>query len=168
MRSAARRTVGYQMTQLPANQAASRPGTIYARTLACLCRIYPLGIADRVPALQASSPSSYSHVWKRDLVRYCSLSPVRLYPLCGNGTMSCQDPAQRDYCLFQVARGYVVPHSGRARFLSQTLSSEETVDLRCECLARHVSENVLHSLAVIVRHPNGANLENTGFESKIN
>ena len=48
--------------------------------------------------------------------------------------------AQRDYRLFHVVREYIeVLHLGRRQLLSQMLSSEETINLQRECIARLVS-----------------------------
>lgn len=62
--------------------------------------------------------------------------------------------ARRDYRMFHVVREHIeVLHLGRRQLLSQTLSSEETLNLRRECVARLVSGNVVQGLDVIVRHP---------------
>ena len=76
--------------------------------------------------------------------------------------------AQRDYRLFHVVREYIeVLHLGRRQLLSQTLSSEETVNLRRECVARLVSGNLLQGLDVIVRHPTWGGLVNVDVEGEI-
>ncbi|KAI0717219.1 cytoplasmic protein [Cerioporus squamosus] len=76
--------------------------------------------------------------------------------------------AQRDYRLFHIVREYIeVLHLGRRQLLSQTLSSEETVNLRRECVARLVSGNLLQGLDVIVRHPTWGGLVNVDVEGEI-
>lgn len=76
--------------------------------------------------------------------------------------------AQRDYRLFHVVREYIeVLHLGHRQLLSQTLSSEETVNLRRECVARLVSGNLLQGLDVIVRHPSWGGLVNVDVKGEI-
>lgn len=76
--------------------------------------------------------------------------------------------AQRDYRLFNIVREYIeVLHLGRRQLLSLTLSSEETVNLRRECVARLVSGNLLQGLDVIVRHPTWGGLVNVDVEGEI-
>lgn len=76
--------------------------------------------------------------------------------------------AQRDYRLFHAVREYIeVLHLGRRQLLSQTLSSEETVNLRRECVARLVSGNLMQNLDVIVRHPTWGGLVNVDVEGDI-
>lgn len=76
--------------------------------------------------------------------------------------------AQRDYRLFHIVREYIeVLHLGRRQLLSQTLSSEETVNLRRECVARLVSGNILQGLDVIVRHSTWGGLVNVDVEGEI-
>ncbi|KAI0633627.1 cytoplasmic protein [Trametes polyzona] len=76
--------------------------------------------------------------------------------------------AQRDYRLFHIVREYIeVLHLGRRQLLSQTLSSEETVNLRRECVARLVSGNLLQGLDVIVRHPTWGGLVTVDVEGEI-
>ncbi|KAI8969583.1 cytoplasmic protein [Trametes punicea] len=76
--------------------------------------------------------------------------------------------AQRDYRLFHIVREYIeVLHLGRRQLLSQTLSQEETVNLRRECVARLVSGNLLQGLDVIVRHPTWGGLVNVDVEGEI-
>ena len=76
--------------------------------------------------------------------------------------------AQRDYRLFNVVRENIEAlHLGRRQLLSQTLSYEETVNLRRECVARLVSGNLLQGLDVIVRHPSWGGLVNVDVEGEI-
>ncbi|KAG8760434.1 hypothetical protein FRC14_003131 [Serendipita sp. 396] len=62
--------------------------------------------------------------------------------------------SRRDYKLFQTVRDHVEElHLGRRQLLAQTLSADETVNLRRECVNRLVRGNVAQNLDVIVRHP---------------
>jgi dedicator of cytokinesis protein 3 len=62
--------------------------------------------------------------------------------------------SRRDYKLFQTVRNHIEElHLGRRQLLAQTLSAEETVNLRRDCVGRLVRGNVAQELEVIVRHP---------------
>ncbi|KAG6331845.1 hypothetical protein ID866_7243 [Astraeus odoratus] len=62
--------------------------------------------------------------------------------------------ARRDYALFHTVKGHIEAlHLGRRQLLAQTLSAEETVALRRDCVARLVTGNVVQDLDIIVRHP---------------
>ncbi|KAF8629938.1 hypothetical protein AX15_003177 [Amanita polypyramis BW_CC] len=67
--------------------------------------------------------------------------------------------ARRDYKLFHVVRQHIETlHLGRRQLLAQTLSAEETNNLRCECVARLVRANIAQGLDVVVRHPSWGGL----------
>jgi dedicator of cytokinesis protein 3 len=62
--------------------------------------------------------------------------------------------SRRDYKLFEIVRDHIEElHLGRRQLLAQTLSAEETVNLRRDCVQRLVKGNVVQGLDVIVRHP---------------
>ena len=62
--------------------------------------------------------------------------------------------SRRDYRLFNIVREHLEAlHLGRRQLLAQTLSAEETLNLRRDCVARLVRGNVAQNLDVIVRHP---------------
>lgn len=62
--------------------------------------------------------------------------------------------SRRDYKLFQTVREHIDElHLGRRQLLALTLSEEETVGLRRDCVSRLVKGNVAQGLDVIVRHP---------------
>lgn len=62
--------------------------------------------------------------------------------------------ARRDYKLFHMVREHIEAlHLGRRQLLAQTLNSEETINMRRDCVTRLVSGNVVQGLDVIVRHP---------------
>ncbi|KAL4080221.1 hypothetical protein V8B97DRAFT_1914290 [Scleroderma yunnanense] len=62
--------------------------------------------------------------------------------------------ARRDYALFHTVKGHIEAlHLGRRQLLAQTLSAEETIALRRDCVARLVTGNVVQDLDIIVRHP---------------
>ncbi|THH08148.1 hypothetical protein EW145_g2899 [Phellinidium pouzarii] len=76
--------------------------------------------------------------------------------------------ARRDYKLFYTVRDHIESlHLGRRQLLAQTLSAEETVSLRRECVARLVSGNVVQGLDVIVRHPTWGGLVTVDVEGEI-
>ncbi|OCH91820.1 cytoplasmic protein [Obba rivulosa] len=76
--------------------------------------------------------------------------------------------ARRDYRLFQTVREHIEAlHLGRRQLLAQTLSAEETVNLRRECVARLVSGNLVQGLDVIVRHPTWGGLVMVDVEGEI-
>ncbi|KAF8521278.1 cytoplasmic protein [Hysterangium stoloniferum] len=61
---------------------------------------------------------------------------------------------QRDYKLFHTVCDHIEAlHRGRRQLLAQTLSKEETMNLRRDCVARLVAGNIIQGLDVIVRHP---------------
>lgn len=69
-------------------------------------------------------------------------------------TLMFQYLARRDYKLFHTVREHIEAlHLGRRQLLAQTLSTEETINLRRDCVARLVSGNIVQGLDVIVRHP---------------
>ena len=76
--------------------------------------------------------------------------------------------AKRDYNLFHIVREHIEAlHLGRRQLLAQTLSAEETVALRKECVGRLVSGNVVQGLDVIVRHPTWGGLVTVDVEGEI-
>ncbi|KAH9830756.1 cytoplasmic protein [Rhodofomes roseus] len=83
-------------------------------------------------------------------------------------TLMFQYLARRDYKLFMIVREHLEAlHLGRRQLLAQTLSSEEIVSLRRECVARLVSGNLVQGLDVIVRHPAGGGLATVDVEGEI-
>jgi dedicator of cytokinesis protein 3 len=76
--------------------------------------------------------------------------------------------ARRDYGLFHLVREHIEAlHLGRRQLLVQTLSSEETVNLRRECVVRLVGGNVVQGLDIIVRHPTWGALVTTDVEGEV-
>ncbi|KAL4253449.1 DOCK family protein [Abortiporus biennis] len=76
--------------------------------------------------------------------------------------------ARRDYRLFQIVREHIEAlHFGRRQLLAQTLSLEETVNLRRQCVARLVSGNIVQGLDIIVRHPTWGGLVNVDVEGEV-
>ncbi|KAH8119460.1 cytoplasmic protein [Phellopilus nigrolimitatus] len=76
--------------------------------------------------------------------------------------------ARRDYKLFYTVRDHIEAlHLGRRQLLAQTLSAEETVSLRRDCVGRLVSGNVVQGLDVIVRHPTWGGLVTVDVEGEI-
>lgn len=76
--------------------------------------------------------------------------------------------ARRDYQLFQTVREHIEAlHLGRRQLLTQSLSEEETTNLRRDCVARLVSGNIVQNLDVIVRHPTGGGLVTVDVEGEI-
>lgn len=76
--------------------------------------------------------------------------------------------ARRDYQLFRTVREHIEAlHLGRRQLLTQTLSDEETANLRRDCVARLVSGNIVQNLDVIVRHPSGGGLVTVDVEGDI-
>ncbi|KAJ3793565.1 hypothetical protein GGU11DRAFT_850156, partial [Lentinula aff. detonsa] len=62
--------------------------------------------------------------------------------------------ARRDYRLFQIVREHIEAlHLSRRQLLAQTLSAEETINMRRDCVIRLVKGNLVQGLDVIVRHP---------------
>ena len=83
-------------------------------------------------------------------------------------TLMFQYLALRDYKLFHTVRDHIEGlHLGRRQLLAQTLSAEETVGLRRECVARLVTGNIFQGLDVIVRHPTWGGLVTVDVEGEI-
>lgn len=83
-------------------------------------------------------------------------------------TLMFQYLALRDYKLFHTVREHIEAlHLGRRQLLAQTLSAEETVNLRRDCVGRLVSGNVFQGLDVIVRHPTWGGLVTVDVEGEI-
>ncbi|TRM69677.1 hypothetical protein BD626DRAFT_590586 [Schizophyllum amplum] len=76
--------------------------------------------------------------------------------------------ARRDYPLFHIVRGHIdALHLGRRQLLAQTLSAEETINMRQECVLRLVAGNRVQDLDIIVRHPTWGGLVTTDVEGEI-
>ncbi|KAG6829556.1 hypothetical protein H0H92_004225 [Tricholoma furcatifolium] len=76
--------------------------------------------------------------------------------------------ARRNYKLFHVVKEHIEAlHLGRRQLLAQTLSAEETVNMRRECVTRLVSGNLVQGLDVIVRHPTWGGLISVDVEGDI-
>jgi dedicator of cytokinesis protein 3 len=76
--------------------------------------------------------------------------------------------SRRDYRLFNIVREHIEAlHLGRRQLLAQTLSAEETLSLRRDCVARLVKGNVAQNLDVIVRHPAWGALVTVDVEGEI-
>lgn len=76
--------------------------------------------------------------------------------------------ARRDYRLFQVLREHIEAlHLGRRQLLAQTLSAEETINMRRDCVVRLVKGNLVQGLDVIVRHPSWGGLVTVDIEGEI-
>ncbi|KDR75412.1 hypothetical protein GALMADRAFT_249465 [Galerina marginata CBS 339.88] len=76
--------------------------------------------------------------------------------------------ARRDYKLFLIVREHIEAlHLGRRQLLAQTLSAEETVNMRRDCVTRLVSGNLVQGLDVIVRHPTWGGLVTVDVEGEI-
>ncbi|THH28531.1 hypothetical protein EUX98_g5658 [Antrodiella citrinella] len=83
-------------------------------------------------------------------------------------TLMFQYLARRDYTMFQTVREHIeMLHLGRRQLLAQTLSAEETVNLRRQCVARLVSGNIVQGLDIIVRHPTWGGLVNSDVEGDL-
>jgi dedicator of cytokinesis protein 3 len=83
-------------------------------------------------------------------------------------TLMFQYLALRDYKLFHTVRDHIEAlHLGRRQLLAQTLSAEETINLRRDCVARLVSSNITQGLDVIVRHPSWGGLVTVDVEGDI-
>ncbi|KAF9007971.1 cytoplasmic protein [Cyathus striatus] len=83
-------------------------------------------------------------------------------------TLMFQYLARRDYKLFHIVREHIEAlHLGRRQLLAQTLSAEETVNMRRECVTRLVSGNLVQGLDVIVRHPSWGGLVTVDVEGDI-
>ena len=75
---------------------------------------------------------------------------------------------RRDYKLFHIVREHIEAlHLGRRQLLAQTLSAEETMNLRRDCVARLVAGNVIQGLDVIVRHPAWGGLVTVDVEGEV-
>lgn len=76
--------------------------------------------------------------------------------------------AQRDYKLFHLVREHIEAlHLGRRQLLAQTLSAEETFNLRRDCVAKLVSGNVVQGLDLIVRHPDWGALVSVHIDDEV-
>ncbi|KAF8919995.1 cytoplasmic protein [Mucidula mucida] len=76
--------------------------------------------------------------------------------------------ARRDYKLFHVVKGHIEAlHLGRLQLLAQTLSAEETVSMRRNCVTRLVRGNLVQGLDVIVRHPSWGGLVTVDVEGEL-
>ncbi|KAF8972959.1 cytoplasmic protein [Flammula alnicola] len=83
-------------------------------------------------------------------------------------TLMFQYLARRDYKLFMIVREHIEAlHLGRRQLLAQTLSAEETVNMRRDCVTRLVSGNLVQGLDVIVRHPTWGGLVTVDVEGDI-
>lgn len=62
--------------------------------------------------------------------------------------------SRRDYALFNTVKDHIEAlHLSRRQMLTQTLSADEAINLRKECVTRLVRGNIVQGLDVIVRHP---------------
>ncbi|KAJ3935174.1 MAG: hypothetical protein NXY57DRAFT_991179 [Lentinula lateritia] len=76
--------------------------------------------------------------------------------------------ARRDYRLFQIVREHIEAlHLGRRQLLAQTLSTEETINMRQDCVVRLVKGNLVQGLDVIVRHPTWGGLVAVDIQGEI-
>ncbi|KAF8629268.1 hypothetical protein AX17_005847 [Amanita inopinata Kibby_2008] len=76
--------------------------------------------------------------------------------------------ARRDYKLFHIVQEHIEAlHLGRRQLLAQTLSAEETNNLRRECVTRLVCANIVQGLDIIVRHPSWGGLVTVDVEGDI-
>lgn len=83
-------------------------------------------------------------------------------------TLMFQHLARRDYRLFMIVRDHIdALHLGRRQLLAQTLSAEETENMRKECVKRLVIGNLVQGLDVIVRHPTWGSLVSVDVEGEI-
>lgn len=83
-------------------------------------------------------------------------------------TLMFQYLARRDYTLFMIVRDHIEAlHLGRRQLLAQTLSAEETLNMRRDCVTRLVSGNLVQGLDVIVRHPTWGSLVTVDVEGDI-
>ncbi|KAF8160994.1 hypothetical protein B0H34DRAFT_746533 [Crassisporium funariophilum] len=83
-------------------------------------------------------------------------------------TLMFQYLARRDYKLFLIVREHIEAlHLGRRQLLAQTLSAEETINMRRDCVTRLVSGNLVQGLDVIVRHPTWGGLVTVDVEGEI-
>lgn len=83
-------------------------------------------------------------------------------------TLMFQYLARRDYKLFMIVRDHIEAlHLGRRQLLANTLSAEETLNMRRDCVTRLVSGNLVQGLDVIVRHPTWGGLVTVDVEGDI-
>ncbi|KAK0485658.1 hypothetical protein IW261DRAFT_1451404 [Armillaria novae-zelandiae] len=83
-------------------------------------------------------------------------------------TLMFQYLARRDYKLFHVVKGHIEAlHLGRLQLLAETLSAEETINMRRDCVTRLVSGNLVQGLDVIVRHPSWGGLVTVDVEGDV-
>ena len=76
--------------------------------------------------------------------------------------------ARRQYALFHTVKSHIEAlHLGRRQLLAQTLSAEETVALRRDCVARLVTGNMVQDLDIIVRHPTWGALVAVDVEGEV-
>ncbi|KAF8135611.1 hypothetical protein EV363DRAFT_1396094 [Boletus edulis] len=76
--------------------------------------------------------------------------------------------ARRHYALFHNVKSHVEAlHLGRRQLLANTLSAEETITLRRDCVARLVTGNMVQDLDIIVRHPTWGALVSVDVEGEV-
>ncbi|EJD42755.1 cytoplasmic protein [Auricularia subglabra TFB-10046 SS5] len=76
--------------------------------------------------------------------------------------------SRKEYALFHLVKEHIEAlHLGRRQLLAETLSVDETINLRRDCVARLVTCNVVQGLDVIVRHPNWGGLVTVEVEGDI-
>ena len=75
---------------------------------------------------------------------------------------------RRQYALFHTVKSHIEAlHLGRRQLLAHTLSTEETVALRRDCVARLVTGNMVQNLDIIVRHPTWGALVAVDVEGEV-
>ena len=83
-------------------------------------------------------------------------------------TLMFQHLARRDYKLFMIVRDHIEAlHLGRRQLLAHTLSAEETINMRRDCVTRLVVGNLVQGLDIIVRHPTWGGLVSVDVEGEI-
>jgi len=76
--------------------------------------------------------------------------------------------ARRQYALFHTMKSHIEAlHLGRRQLLAHTLSAEETIALRRDCVARLVTGNMVQNLDIIVRHPTWGALVAVDVEGEV-
>lgn len=76
--------------------------------------------------------------------------------------------ARRQYALFHTVKSHIEAlHLGRRQLLAHTLSAEETISLRRDCVARLVAGNMVQTLDIIVRHPTWGALVAVDVEGEV-
>lgn len=76
--------------------------------------------------------------------------------------------ARRQYALFRTVKSHIEAlHLGRRQLLVQTLSAEETIALRRDCVAKLVTGNMVQDLDIIVRHPTWGALVTVDVEGEV-